>query len=118
VPLIQIDLDRALFNNKGDGIDNAVRTAVSEILGSPENEIVVLFSPYDGATDPTRFNPSVASEGQIILAITMVRFFSVDAKLELYFRILTGLADLGIRPEDVHIPVLENGAEDSYLPAA
>ncbi len=114
MPLITVDLDRALFDSKHEEISTAIHEAQIDALKIPADDKFQVFSPYD-EDDRTRFNSSYAGRpGQVIIGITMVHHHPIPEKLELYKQILLRLGRLGIDPGDVHIPVLENGFEDWY----
>jgi Tautomerase enzyme len=50
----------------------------------------------------------------IVIQILMVHRYPVDLKRELYREMVTRLAKVGIRTEDIQIAVTENGYEDWY----
>jgi len=112
MPLIQIDLDRELFEAKRDEISDAIHQAQIETLEIPADDKFQIFRPYEPGEQRVQFNHD--RPNQMIVHITMVRRYSVATKLALYQQILVNLGRLGIAPADVHIPVMENGFEDWY----
>lgn len=115
MPLIQIDLDRRLFDEKASEVSAAIHQAQIDALGIPAHDKFQVFRPFDDGADPLRFNPSYDGRpSQMIVQITMVRRYSVAVKTDLFKGILLKLAQLGIDPDDVHIPIVENGFEDWF----
>jgi tautomerase-like protein len=113
MPLVQVDLDRALFASRRDAISAAIHQAQIEALGIPANDKFQVFRPYDDGANRVRFNQRFAGRpNQIVIHLTMVRRYSVAVKMDLYRQILLNLGRIGIDPNDVHIPVVENGFED------
>lgn len=115
MPLVQIDLNRSLYEAQRDAISDAIHDAQIEVLGIPADDRFQVFRPYEDGERRLRFNSDYDDRpNQIIVHLTMVRQYSVATKVALYKRILVNLGKLGIAPGDVHIPVVENGFEDWY----
>jgi Tautomerase enzyme len=115
VPLIQIDLDRELFDSLGDKLSDAVHQAQIEVLGIPPDDRFQVFIPHGGGE--LRFDPGyngVDRQRLLLLRITMVHMYPVATKQRLYRAIVERFADVGVRAEDVLISVVENGYEDWY----
>jgi hypothetical protein len=113
MPLIQIDLDRELYDEKHELISSEIHQAQIEALNIPVGDKYQIFVPHDKSE--LKFDPTYGGVDRlslIVIQITMVHLYSVRTKAALYRAIITRLADLGIRPEDVLISVVENGYED------
>ena len=81
----------------------------------PPNDKFQVLRPRDVGDlvfDPTYNN--VERQNPILIQILMVHMYSADKKRGLYRAIVTRLANLGIRKEDILIAVTENGFEDWY----
>jgi hypothetical protein len=115
MPLIQIDLDRELFDSSGDKLSDAVHSAQIEALDIPPNDLFQVFTPH-GAGE-LRFDPGyngVDRRSLVLLRITMVHMYDNQTKQRLFRAIVQRFADVGVRAEDILISVVENGVEDWY----
>jgi Tautomerase enzyme len=115
VPLIQIDLDRELFDSLGDKLSDAVHQAQLDALDIPSDDLFQVFTPHDPGE--LRFNPGyngVDRQRLLLLRITMVHMYSAATKQRLFRAIAERFADAGVRAEDILISVVENGFEDWY----
>jgi hypothetical protein len=118
MPLVQIDLDRALFKEKGQQISSEIHLAQVEIdeLAIPMEDKFQVFRTHDDGEiigDPG-YN-GVDRRQMIVIQMLMVNRYPVALKNRLFRNIARRLAGIGIRPEDVFIAVSENGYED-WLP--
>ena len=115
MPLIQIDLDREVFEALGEQLSAAVHQAQVEALEIPADDLFQVFTPH--GPGELRFDPGyngVDRQSLLLLRITMVHMHSVAAKQRLICAIVERFVALGVRPEDVLIAVVENGFEDWY----
>jgi hypothetical protein len=115
VPLIQIDLDRELFDTHGDQLSAAVHKAQIEALDIPSDDLFQVFTPH--GPGELRFDPGyngVDRQQLLLLRITMVHMYDLATKQRLFRAIVERFAEAGIRPEDILISVVENGVEDWY----
>jgi Tautomerase enzyme len=115
VPLIQIDLDRELFDSLGDKLSAAVHQAQIDALDIPSDDLFQVFTPH--GPGELRFDPKyngVERQRLILLRITMVHMYSVATKQRLYRSIVERFGEVGVRAEDILISVAENGFEDWY----
>ena len=115
MPLIQIDLDRELFDSLGDQLSAAIHKAQIEALDIPSDDLFQVFTPH--GPGELRFDPGyngVDRQRLLLLRITMVHMYSVDTKQRLYRAIVERFVDAGVRAEDILISVVENGFEDWY----
>ena len=115
MPLIQIDLDRDLFDTHGDELSKAVHQAQLEALEIPAGDLFQVFTPH--GPGELRFDPSyngVDRQRLVLLRITMVHMYSVAKKQQLYRAIVERFVEAGVRAEDILISVVENGFEDWY----
>lgn len=118
MPLVQVDLDRALYREKGAQIGDEIHRAQVEIeeLQIPDEDKFQIFRVHDEGEifgDP-RYN-NLDRRNLIVIQLLMVNRYPVALKNRLFGNIARRLAGIGIRPEDVFIAVTENGYED-WLP--
>ncbi|HLT67847.1 MAG TPA: tautomerase family protein [Microbacterium sp.] len=115
MPLIQVHLDRKLYDESADQIAEAIHEAQIKVLEIPANDRFQLFVPHDAGE--IRFDPTyggVDRRSLLVIQITMVARYPVKLKRALYEEIVARLEELGIRHEDVQIAVRENHYEDWY----
>ena len=115
MPLIQIDLDRDLFDSHGDRLSDAVHQAQLDALDIPADDRFQVFTPH-GAGE-LRFDADyngVDRQRLVLVRVTMVHMYSVATKQRLFRAIVERFGEAGVRPEDVLIAVVENGFEDWY----
>jgi Tautomerase enzyme len=115
MPLVQVDLPRALFDEKGGKISSEIHQALIDALAIPADDKFQVFRPRDEGE--LIFDPGyngVDRRSLILVQVLMVHMYPVDLKRELYRHIVTRLDGIGIRPEDIQIAVTENGYEDWY----
>jgi hypothetical protein len=115
VPLIQIDLDRELFDSLGDRLSSAIHQAQLDALDVPADDLFQVFTPH--GPGELRFDPGyngVDRQRLVLLRITMVHMYPVATKERLYRSIVERFAEAGVRAEDILIAVVENGFEDWY----
>jgi hypothetical protein len=115
MPLIQVDLPQALFDEKGTRISDEIHQALIDSLAIPADDKFQVFRPRkDGELV---FDPGyggVDRRSLILIQVLMVHMYAVELKRDLYRHIVTRLRALGIRGEDIQIAVTENGYEDWY----
>jgi hypothetical protein len=115
MPLVQVDLPRALFDEKAGKISSEIHQALIDSLAIPADDKFQVFRPRDEGE--IIFDPGyngVDRRSLILIQVLMVHMYPVDRKRQLYRHIVTRLDAIGIRPEDVQIAVSENGYEDWY----
>ena len=115
MPLVQVDLPRALFDEKGGKISSEIHQALIDSLAIPADDKFQVFRPRDEGE--LIFDPGyngVDRRSLILIQVLMVHMYPVDLKRELYRHIVTRLDAIGIRPEDIQVAVSENGYEDWY----
>ncbi|HEY0247072.1 MAG TPA: tautomerase family protein [Gryllotalpicola sp.] len=112
MPLITVDLPRALYDEKHEEISAGIHQAQIDALKIPADDKFQIFTPYDSEHAPTRFGTD--RPGQIIVGVTMVHHHTIEEKQELYTQVMVQLGRLGIDPGDVHIPLAENNYHDWY----
>jgi hypothetical protein len=115
VPLIQVDLDRALYDSLHAELSEAIHAAQIEALDIPADDLFQVFRPHDAGE--LKFDPSynnVERRSLLLIRITMVDMYEPATKRALYEAIVRRLAKHGVRPEDVLISVVENTGNDWY----
>ena len=115
MPLVQVDLPRALFEQKAKEIGIELQAAFVEAAGVPPNDRFQIFRPRDAgeiAFDPTY--GGVDRRDLTIIQVLMVHQHPVDQKRALYRNIVNRLVKIGLRKEDIFIALYENSYEDWY----
>jgi hypothetical protein len=115
VPLIEVHLDRGVYDKSRDDIGNAIHDAQIEALGIPADDRFQIFSPHDPGDlkfDPT-YN-AVDRRALLVIRVTAVHMYPVATKQAFFRTVVDKLEPLGIRKEDVLISLIENGYEDWY----
>ena len=115
MPLIQIDLDRDLFDSLGDKLSDAVHQAQLDALDIPSDDLFQVFTPH--GPGELRFDPGyngVDRQRLLLLRITMVHMYPAATKQRLYRAIVERFTAVGVRAEDILVSVVENGFEDWY----
>ncbi len=115
VPLIEVNLDRKLYEEKGEGISREIHQAQIDALGIAPEDLFQVFNPHEPGE--LKFDPTyggVDRRSLMVIRITIVHRHSVVVKKGLYTAILDRLAVIGIRPDDVQIALVENGFEDWF----
>jgi hypothetical protein len=115
VPLIQIDLDRDLYEASHEALSDAVHQAQIDALGIPADDRFQVFTPHDAGelVYDASYN-GVERRRLVLVRITMVHMYSVATKAKLYRAVVERFEAVGVRPEDVLIAVTENGFEDWF----
>ena len=118
MPLIQVDIDRAVLEEKRQQLSEAIHQALvdTESMGIPEDDKFQVFRPRDAGElqfDPT-YN-SVDRQSLVLIQVLMVHRYPASAKREMFLNLTKQLVAIGIRPEDLLISIMENQYED-WLP--
>lgn len=115
MPLIQIDLERELYDTHHEQLSAAVHQAQIDALGIPEDDLFQVFTPHDAGE--LKFSPTyndVDRRSLLLVRVTMVHMYPVATKRAFFKAVVEHFAALGVRPEDIQIAVVENGFEDWY----
>jgi hypothetical protein len=115
MPLIQVDLPRPLFEQKGASISAEIHQALIEALEIPADDKFQVFRPREAGE--LVFDPGyggVDRRDLILIQVLMVHLYPVERKRALYRHMVTRLAAVGVRREDIQIAVTENHHEDWY----
>lgn len=115
MPLVQIDLPRALFEQKAAEIGRELQAAFTDATSVPLNDKFQIFRPRgDGEIAFDQTYGGVDRRSLMIIQVLMVHQYPVDQKRNLYRAMVSRLVKLGIRKEDIFIALYENGFEDWY----
>jgi hypothetical protein len=115
MPLVQVDLPRALFEKKGKEIGLELQAGFVEAAGVPPDDKFQIFRPREAGEivfDP-KYN-NVDRRDLMIIQVLMVHHYPVDQKRKLYANLVNRLVKIGIRKDDILIAVYENGYEDWF----
>lgn len=118
MPLIQIDLDREVFDSLGEQLSSAVHQAQLDTLDIPADDLFQVFTPH--GPGELRFDPGyngVDRQRLVLMRVTMVHMYPVSTKRRFFEAVAKRFDEVGVRPEDLLISVVENGFEDWYAGA-
>lgn len=115
MPLIQVDLNKSLFKEKGKVISQAIHKSLVVGLGIEETDVFHIFRPHDEGE--IIFSKTYANRDRhdlIVVRITMVNMFSFEQKKKMYQEITRRFMAIGIRRDDILVCVLENNGHESW----
>ncbi|MEV4349075.1 tautomerase family protein [Actinoplanes sp. NPDC049596] len=115
MPLIQVHLDREVFEKSHEAIGEAIHDAQIAALGIPADDRFQIFQPHDAGE--LKFDPgynNVDRRRLLVIRVTAVHMYPVTTKRAFFEAVVERLVPLGIRAEDVLISLTENGFEDWY----
>ncbi len=115
MPLVQVDLPRPLFAEKGPALSDELHQALIDALEIPADDKFQIFRPREDGE--LLFDPGyggVDRRSLVVIQILMVRRYTVELKREMYSCIVKRLEAIGVRREDIQIAVTENYYEDWY----
>lgn len=115
MPLVQVDMPRALYEQHRERMSDEINDAFVEALDVPANDKFQIFRPREEGEivfDPGYNN--VDRQNLVLIQILMVHRYSPEMKRKLYKVMVDKLTALGLRKADIHIAVTENGFEDWY----
>ncbi|MDR1431975.1 MAG: tautomerase family protein [Propionibacteriaceae bacterium] len=116
MPLIQVDLDRKLWQESGKDISAAIQRAQVKGLEIPAGDLFHVFRPHDEGEiifDPT-FG-GVERHSLIIIRVVFVHEHPVvKHKYAFYDAVVEEFGALGIRSDDIMVCITENTYEDWY----
>ena len=115
MPLVQVDMPCALYEAHGQQMSAELQRAFVEALDVPADDKFQIFRPRDDGE--IVFDPGyggVDRRNLVLIQVLMVHRYSVEMKRRLYHAMVEKLTALGLRREDIHIAVAENGYEDWY----
>lgn len=114
MPLVRISLNRNSSGDFAGRVGDCVHRAMVETIGIPDGDRFQLITEHDGdiVYDPA-FLAIERTPGIVIVQITLAAGRSREAKKGLYARVAELLStELGVRPEDVFISLLEVSPEN------
>jgi len=115
MPMVQCDLTREVFAEKGAAISQAIHEGLVAGLDMSPDDLFQVFRQH--GPGEMVFSPDFGGAERndlVMIRITMVHMFSVADKTKMYREIVQRLEQVGIRHDDVLICVVENGFEDWY----
>ncbi|GIH15459.1 tautomerase family protein [Rugosimonospora africana] len=115
MPLIQVHLNRSVFDAHHEDIGRAIHEAQVEALGIPDDDRFQIFQPH--GSGELKFDPGyngVDRRDLLVIRVIAVHMYPTATKQAFFRRVVDKLEPLGIRREDVLICLTENGFEDWY----
>ena len=118
MPMVQVDLRRDVFQEKGKAISEAIHAGLVEGLDMPADDLFQVFRPHDDGE--LVFSPDYGGADRkdlILLRITMAHMFPVDTKRRMYKALVQHLEQVGVRHDDILVCVVDVGFDDWYAGA-
>ena len=118
MPMVQIDLRRDVFQEKGKAISQAIHAGLIEGLDMAADDLFQVFRPHDDGE--LVFSPDFGGADRqdlILLRITMAHMFPVDTKRRMYKALVQRLEQAGVRHDDILVCVVDVGFDDWYAGA-
>ena len=115
MPMVQVDLRRDVFQEKGKAISQAIHAGLIEGLDMPADDLFQVFRPHDDGE--LVFSPDFGGADRqdlILLRITMAHMFPVDTKRRMYKALVQRLEQAGLRRDDILVCVVDVGFDDWY----
>jgi hypothetical protein len=115
MPMVQVDLRRDIFQEKGKAISQAIHAGLVEGLDMPADDLFQVFRPHDDGE--LVFSPDYGGADRkdlILLRITMAHMFPVDTKRRMYKALVQHLGQVGVRHDDILVCVVDVGFDDWY----
>ena len=115
MPLIQVHLDRGLYEQHHEEIGHAIHQAQVAALGIPADDRFQVFSPHEPGE--LKFDPAyndVDRRQLLLIRVIAVQMYATAVKQSFFRAVIERLLPLGIRAEDVLICLTENAAHDWY----
>ncbi len=115
MPMVQVDLRRDVFQEKGKAISQAIHAGLIEGLDMPADDLFQVFRPHDDGE--LVFSPDFGGADRkdlILLRITMAHMFPVDTKRRMYKALVQRLEQAGVRRDDILVCVVDVGFDDWY----
>ncbi len=113
MPIVRIDLSQNRSIGDRAKISDGVHRAFTQSVGIPEGDkfhVLATHPTTDLVADPSYLG--MERRDVVFIQITLVRGRSRELKQQLYRAIVTELAGVGVRPDDVAVVLTENGPED------
>ncbi|GII57653.1 putative tautomerase YolI [Planotetraspora thailandica] len=115
MPLVQIDLERSLAERLGPQISDGIHQALVDGLGMDPTDKFQIFRTHEPGE--IVFDPGyngVERRQLVSIQILMVHMYDVTTKYAMFDQIAKQLEEIGIRPDDLLISIVENGFEDWF----
>ena len=115
MPFVRIELKRGKTADYRRALADGVYEAMREAIGIPENDRFIVVSEHDAdnLSYDRHYLGIERSDDVVFVQIALRRGRAVEAKQALYRAIAERLGRApGVRPADVFVTLVENGAED------
>ena len=115
MPLVKIELRRGKPPEYRRALADGVYEAMRETIGIPENDRFIIVAEHDAEnlSYDRHYLGIDRSDDAVFVQITLRRGRTAEAKQALYRSIAGRLSRApGVRPSDITVVLVENGAED------
>lgn len=114
MPLVRIDLPRTIDARTASRIGEAIHKAMTELINVPRDDKFQIFSrqSLEERNLTSEYLGVLYSANLILIQITLNQGRTVELKKAFYRRVAGDLSELGIRPQDVFINLVEVAKEN------
>lgn len=109
MPLLRIDLPQSIDAETARRIGEAINNAMIEVINVPNGDKfqVITRHPPEGRNVTSEYLGISYSNNLVLIQITLNQGRTVELKKAFYKRVADGIAELGLRKEDVFINLVE-----------
>ena len=114
MPLVRIDLPQSVDARMASRIGEAIHKAMTELINVPRDDKFQIFarqSPEERNLT-SEYLGIRYSDNLILIQITLNQGRTVELKKAFYRRVASDLSELGVRPQDVFINLVEVAKEN------
>jgi 4-oxalocrotonate tautomerase len=114
MPLVRIDLPQAVDARMASRIGEAIHKAMTELINVPRDDKFQIFARQspDERNLTSEYLGIRYSDNLIVIQITLNHGRTVEMKKAFYRRVAGDLSELGVRPQDVFINLVEVAKEN------
>jgi 4-oxalocrotonate tautomerase len=114
MPLVRIDLPQSIDANTARRIGETVNKAMIEVISVPNGDKfqVITRHPPEGRNVTSEYLGIRYSDNLVLIQITLNQGRTVELKKAFYRRVADGLAEVGLRRQDVVINLVEVAKEN------
>jgi 4-oxalocrotonate tautomerase len=113
MPLVRISTERGLGSDKQAKISEAIQSCIEHELKAPPDDKFQIFSSHENNLIFDRNYMNVKrSDDVIFIQVFLKAGRTADMKKAFYKKLCARLSEMGRRPEDVFITLVENEAID------
>ena len=114
MPLVRIDLPQSIDVDRAQRIGETINKAMIEVINVPSGDKfqVITRHPAEGRNLTSEYLGIRYSNDLVLIQITLNQGRTMELKKAFYKRVANGLAELGLRKQDVVINLVEVAKEN------